>query len=141
MGDRDDRRSWGDRIPFIPLLGGFRRAFRAGLSDPAFRALLAILVSLLVAGTIAFHVVEGWGWLDSLYFSVVTMATVGYGDLHPVTALGKILTMLFIVLGLGVLVGFAQQLLGHLVVDLQEHPIRGLRRHGVQGDDHPPDES
>jgi hypothetical protein len=115
----------------VPLVQGIGRAFREGLQDPAFRALLAILVSLLAAGTIAFHLVEGWDWLDSLYFCVITMATVGYGDFHPVTPLGKILAMLFIVVGLGVLVGFAQQLLTHLVADIQANPIRGMGRHAA----------
>jgi len=122
------RPSREDRVPFVPLVQGIGRAFREGLRDPAFRALLAILVGLLAAGTIAFHFVEGWDWLDSLYFCVITMATVGYGDFHPVTPLGKILAMLFIVVGLGVLVGFAQQLLAHLVADLQENPIPLMRR-------------
>ena len=86
---------------------------------------------------------EGWDWLDSLYFCVVTMATVGYGDFHPITPLGKILAMIFIVLGLGVLVGFAQQLLSHMLADIEEHPIRRRRirrRAGVE-DERPPDGS
>jgi voltage-gated potassium channel len=133
-----------DRGSFMPLVHSFVRAFRDGLEDPAFRALGAILLTLLVSGTIAFHFVEGWGWLDSLYFCVITMATVGYGDFHPITPLGKILAMIFIVLGLGVLVGFAQQLLSHMLADIEEHPMRRRRpiraRRGAE-DDRPPDAS
>lgn len=41
--------------------------------------------------TAFYHFAEGWTWLDSIYFSIVTLATVGYGDLAPKTTGGKIL--------------------------------------------------
>ena len=45
--------------------------------------------------------VEGWSLLDSAYFAVVTIATVGYGDLTPETTLGKIFTIGYIFAGIG----------------------------------------
>jgi len=129
------------RLPALPMLRSFVRAFRAGLDDQAFRALGAILLSLLAIGTVAFHLVEGWDWLDSLYFCVITMATVGYGDFHPVTPLGKVLAMVYIVVGLGVLVGFAQQLLKHMLADMEAHPMRRRRIRGDRAaDERPPDD-
>ena len=59
-----------------------------------------------LSGTIFYSTVEGWGALDSLYFSVSTLATIGYGDLHPTTPLSKVFTMVYIVLGVGVFVAF-----------------------------------
>ena len=91
---------------FVLTLVRFIRAFGRGLKDAEFRALLLVLVGLLVSGTIFYSTVEGWGILDSLYFSVTTLATVGYGDLHPTTPLSKLFTMLYIVLGVGVFVAF-----------------------------------
>ena len=67
------------------------------------------LVAVLAAGTVFFHVVEGWGWLDAYFFTVVTLSTVGYGNFVPVTALGKIGTTVFIFLGLGVFALAIQQ--------------------------------
>ena len=78
---------------FVLTIVRFIRAFAHGLKDAEFRALLLVLVGLLVSGTIFYSTVEGWGLLDSLYFSVSTLATVGYGDLHPTTPLSKVFTM------------------------------------------------
>ncbi|MFM2414884.1 MAG: hypothetical protein RI911_577 [Candidatus Parcubacteria bacterium] len=61
------------------------------------RTLLSWSVATVISGTILFRFVENWTWMDALYFSVVTMATVGYGDHVPVTTLGKILTMPYII--------------------------------------------
>ena len=55
---------------------------------------------------IFYHGVEGWGWLDSLYFSVITLTTVGYGDFAPKTDAGKVFTIIYILVGLGILAGF-----------------------------------
>lgn len=90
------------------LLVGMRfiRVIREMLGNPELRLLLVVVGSLLVAGTVFYHGVEKWSWLDSLYFSVVTLTTVGYGDLSPQTVAGKIFTMVYLVGGLGVLAAF-----------------------------------
>jgi voltage-gated potassium channel len=84
----------------------FIRTLRHGLRDAEFRALLFVLTGLLVCGAIFYSTVEHWSVLDSLYFGVSTLATVGYGDLHPTTPLSKVFTMVYIVLGVGVFVAF-----------------------------------
>ncbi len=91
---------------FLLTLARFMRAFARGLRDAEFRALLFVLVGLLISGTIFYSTVEGWGILDSLYFCVTTLATVGFGDLHPTTPLSKVFTTIYIVLGVGVFVAF-----------------------------------
>ncbi len=66
---------------------------------------LMIFTALLVAGMFGFMLVENLSFVDSLYFSIVTMATVGYGDIHPQTAVGKVLSMILIVGGVGTFLG------------------------------------
>ncbi|MEL6959321.1 MAG: potassium channel family protein [Pseudomonadota bacterium] len=73
------------------------------------RTLLATVVGIIAAGTVFFHIVEGWSWLDSYFFTVVTLSTVGYGSLVPATALGKIGTTMFIFLGVGLVATIIQQ--------------------------------
>jgi voltage-gated potassium channel len=64
------------------------------------------VLTLFGAGTVFYTAVEGWSVLDSLYFSVMTLLTVGYGDFVPTTAGSKVFTMLYVIVGAGVLVGF-----------------------------------
>ena len=55
---------------------------------------------LLLFGTLVYHSIEGWGYVDSVYFSFVTMTTIGYGDVVPMTDAGKIFTMVFAFFGI-----------------------------------------
>jgi len=91
---------------FLLLLYRFFRSMWLGLKDPDFRALFFWGVGLLALGTWFYNLVEGWDVLDALYFSVVTLTTVGYGDFTPETAEGKLFTIFYILIGLGLVSGF-----------------------------------
>lgn len=71
--------------------------------------LLVTLALIVVGGTVFFRWAEGWSWLDAYFFTVVTLSTVGYGNLVPATAVGKIGTTVFILVGLGVFAVAIQQ--------------------------------
>ncbi len=64
------------------------------MSQPVRVAVWAMLL-LLLAGTVLFHQIEGWRWVDSFYFTGVSLLTIGYGDLTPTHDLSKILTVIF----------------------------------------------
>ena len=66
---------------------------------------LGALAAVVLLGTVSFHLIEGWTLLDSLYFTITTLATVGYGDLHPTSAGGRVFATFFIIVGVGT-VGF-----------------------------------
>jgi hypothetical protein len=78
--------------------------------DARYRALTISVVLTLSVGTLFYRLVEGWGWLDSLYFSVITLTTVGYGDLAPSKPASKVFTILFIFAGIGILMAFLDTL-------------------------------
>jgi hypothetical protein len=76
----------------------------------------SVFLGVAFAGTLGFMRVEGLAALDALYFSVVTITTVGYGDIHPTTAAGKVLAIALILTGggtfFGILAAAVEMLLG-----------------------------
>jgi len=64
---------------------------------------LAIIVFLifLFGGILAYSSIEGWRYIDSAYFTIATVTTIGYGDIVPQTDMGKIFTMFFSFFGIG----------------------------------------
>ncbi|MBX3136996.1 potassium channel protein [Candidatus Obscuribacterales bacterium] len=74
------------------------------MEDPKLNRVLSHLfkmVALVGLGTAGFMIVEGWGLLDSLFMSVTTIATVGYGEVHPLTPAGQIFAIFLIFFGVG----------------------------------------
>jgi hypothetical protein len=91
--------------------------------DPRYRSFLYWFAIVLAAGTIFYSLTEGWSILDSLYFCVVTLATVGYGDLTPTTTLGKVFAICYILFGLSMLASFVNLM-------AKERKLIFARRHG-----------
>lgn len=82
----------------------FRTVYRA-MREPEARGPIIGAATLLVAGTIFYIIVENWTFVDSLYFCVTTLTTVGFGNPAPTTDLGKIFTVFFVLSGVGVFLG------------------------------------
>lgn len=71
-----------------------------------YRIIVSLALITISTGTIVYHLAEHWSWLNSYYFSVVTLATVGYGDFVPTTPFAKIFTTFYIFVGVGILTTF-----------------------------------
>ncbi len=63
---------------------------------------VTILFGLVALSTVFVHTFEGWSWLDALYFSIVSVTTVGYGDLVPQQDATKLFLVLYLPMGIGV---------------------------------------
>jgi voltage-gated potassium channel len=81
--------------------------------DPEGKVLLASAVTAISVGTVVYSALEGWSLVDSLYFSVVALATVGFGDFVPTTDAAKLFTVGYIIVGIGILAAFASELMKH----------------------------
>ncbi|HMB27189.1 MAG TPA: potassium channel family protein, partial [Blastocatellia bacterium] len=53
--------------------------------------LIAVLATVFF-GTVGYRALEGWSWFDGLYMTVITLATIGYGETHPLTPAGRAFT-------------------------------------------------
>lgn len=93
------------------VAGGVANAVR----DPATRGLMGLTAAIIVAASVFYALVEGWGFLDALFFSTVTISTVGFGDLVPRTALGRGFTILYIFVGIGLFVVTAASVAEHVI--------------------------
>ncbi len=83
--------------------------------DPSGRVVLALAGTVVGTGTVFYRFVEDLRWLDSLYFCVITLTTVGFGDISPTTTAGKVFTMIYAVVGMGVFVALASTVAHHLI--------------------------
>ena len=62
---------------------------------------------------VLFRFIEDLSWLDALYFSFITLLTIGYGDITPATGLGKIVTIVYSIAGLGILAALISAIASH----------------------------
>lgn len=61
-----------------------------------------MLAGLLLFGTTGYVVIEGWHWFDAFYMTVITLATIGFGETHPLSTAGRAFTIVLIFVGAGV---------------------------------------
>lgn len=88
-----------------------------------FQKLTVTMILLLIIGPVFYHLQEGFGWVDSIYFSVITLTTVGYGDFSPQTVAGKLFTVLYLIIGLGVFATYISMMAKRRVIRRTERKI------------------
>lgn len=88
--------------------------------------LIAVSATILF-GMVGYHLLEGWSWFDGLYMTIITLATIGYGEIHPLTVAGRAFTIILIMVGVTVF-GFLISILTQAVVENQIAEALGRRR-------------
>ncbi len=91
----------------------FLRTIISFLKDKEYRDLLLTSMFFIGIGSVVYHYLEGWSWIDCMYFCVITLTTIGYGDFSPQTDGGKIFTMVYILIGLGMILSFINTVYNH----------------------------
>ena len=108
----------------------FRSLFLDLLADRQARPIFIYVAITIIISAAVFHYLEGWNWLDSIYFVVITFTTIGYGDFTPTTPLTKLLTILISLNGVAILLMLFDEIrrvrAWHLVgEETQEEGIHG----------------
>ena len=89
---RNRRRSFIKRVLFLDLL-----------ADPKARQIFIYVAAFITICAAVFHWLEGWSWLDSFYFVIITFTTIGYGDFAPSTPVAKLISIFVALNGVAIL--------------------------------------
>lgn len=90
---------------------------------------MTILLGILSIGTAGYILIEGWSVLDSLYMTVITIATVGYREVGNLSDQGKVFTIFIILFGVGI-IAYLLGMVAQAMVELQVRSIFGRRKLG-----------
>ena len=60
-----------------------------------------IFAVIIALGGVGYAFIEGWPWIDAFYMAIITVTTVGFGEVQPLTQAGRLFTAMLIVLGVG----------------------------------------
>jgi voltage-gated potassium channel Kch len=107
------------------------RAIRSLWADANFRALARLAVIAISSGTVFYWLFEDLSIVNALYFSVTTLTTVGYGDFSPQTTPGKLFTVVYVLVGVGILLAFLSRVAVQ-VVDTHMHDRESINGHRIR---------
>ncbi len=99
------------------MQAGKRAVLRVGLGA----------LAALAAGTVGYMVLDGAGLLDALYMTVITVTTIGYGEVFPLSSAGRIFTMVLAFAGVGIMLLLASEF-ARIVIEGDIQRLMGLRK-------------
>lgn len=101
----------------LQLVATYRRIFYC----------VGALLLITLTGMFGYHLIEGWSFFDGLYMTVITLATIGYGEVRPLTHTGRAFTLMLIVVGVTA-VGFLISYITQALVESQLAAALGRRK-------------
>ncbi|HKX32982.1 MAG TPA: potassium channel protein [Blastocatellia bacterium] len=88
---------------------------------------LATVLAINFIGAAGYRLIEGWSWFDAIYMTVITLATIGYGETHPLSTSGRAFTILLIVVGVAMF-GFVISILTRTLIEIEISSALGRRK-------------
>ena len=88
---------------------------------------LALLALVFTIGTFGFHFIEGWSFFEAFFMTLITVSTIGYGELHPLSQTGRYFDVVVIIMGVGT-VAYSFMAITQLIVDGEAQRLLGRRR-------------
>jgi len=104
------------------------------ISSSGFRSIIRgaiLLLLVLLFGTSGYMLIEGWPLLEGLYMTVITITTVGYGEVRTVSELGRVFTVFLIFAGMGIM-AYTLGIVAQIMVEFQVRDLIGRRRLGLK---------
>jgi voltage-gated potassium channel len=91
------------------------------------RLALILLSCVVLLGTIGFHIIESWDWFDGFYMTLTTMTTIGYGEIHPLSHVGRVFNS-FLIVAAVIAGGFTIATLSQALLEFEFGKAFGRRR-------------
>lgn len=91
------------------------------------KSAILLIITIFVVGVFGYRLIEGWSFIDALYMTVITLATIGYGETHPLSTAGRLFTIFLILSGLGIM-GYGLSILATFIVEGELVRVIGRRK-------------
>src|SRR5262245_33498872 len=88
---------------------------------------LAAVLAIICLGTLGYHLIEDWSWFDGFYMTLITLTTIGYGEVHPLSYPGRVFTVILIIVGVTVF-GFLISILTQALIEAEIASALGRRK-------------
>jgi hypothetical protein len=95
------------------------------LADPKARQIFIYVAAFITLSATIFHWLEGWSWLDSFYFVVITFTTIGYGDIVPTMPITKLISIFVALNGVAILLMLFDEMRRVRSWHRAEEPLQG----------------